>query len=481
MATPESVHDDAVAALRRVAAYQSGNPVLVASLQAPPSLMVFAGLTAILFGALYAISELSNYQEIRANWPAYRCHPSVTPFAEFYGFDLKETIRFCVGQSVKEFAPGVIDPLFKAINETTHVAEQTFDKVEVIAGGVESLLSKFKQFVVDFMNSFRLVGVQVRTSVVRIRDIFQRINGMFTAFAYAAISALTFGENIVCNPLVTFIADIAGTDICCFAPETLIPLADGTHVPICDIRIGDRFRSHGMVTSIFQFDGTDVEMVRIHGVHVSSNHAVWAEEHEKWIPAGKHPLAVRAPSISRLWCLNTTTNEIPVMSSIGPLLFTDYEESSDPDVVAAAQRLSEEAVNGWTWQAGPTVADYSLGLDPTFNLLLANGQRIPLADVAIGDILSTGARVEGRVIEQCANQCSVSGHVMSAAQLVFWNNRWDRAERIWPSRPADTQLIQLMTGGKPFVVAAADGSLFPVRDYVEWAGAQTVYDNALGV
>ena len=499
---PESVHNDAVAALRLVAAHQTGDQTLITSLQTPPSLIVFAAITAVLSVIVYAVGELSNYQEIRANWPTYRCHPSITPFSTFYGFDLKETMRFCIGQSVKEFAPGVIDPLFKAINEITQGVEKVFDKVEAIGGGVETLLSKFKQFVVDFMNSFRLVGVQVRMSVIRINEIFQRIYAMFIAFAYAAISALTFGENMVCNPLVAFIGDIAGVDVCCFAPETQIPLADGRRIPIQEVRIGDRLAmsikdslNENEVTSVFQFDGKGVDMVRIHGIHVSSNHAVWNTRDTAWTPANKHPDAAPAPSIPRLWCLNTTRNEIPTQSSKGSLLFTDYEESSDPAVVAAAQRVSEEAANGWAWIAGPTVEDYSLGLDPTFHVVLANGRRVALAEVCIGDVLNTGAQVEGCVSERCSELCRVPGSgsgsgskppVVSAAQMVFWNNKWDRAERVWPSHTpldpdGDPILIQLLTGGTPFMVEGHDGTQYPVRDYVEWVGAQSVYDAALGL
>jgi len=469
---PDELEQEALTAMKKIGAFMGskGNPAVMDSFKEPPStfllLMISAGLTLV----VYIIAEISNYQEIKRNWTLYRCMPSVTPFSKFYGHDLAETMSFCIGQSVKEHAPSVIEPIYKGINVVTGVVDGVYDKVVSIEGGVMGLLKGFESFVINFVNSFRLLGTRVRMSFVRIKDIFARIYGIFISFSYAAISAITFGENLVCNPLVVFLGTISGVDICCFAPETLVRMADGSAKSISAIVIGDHLAHGAIVCSTYRFDGHGTPMVRIHGVHVSTNHYLEGRK------AGDHPAAEKAEQLSRLWCLGTSNNIIPVLTEMGDVDFVDYEESSDPAVIAEAQQIAERFLGS---EPGPTVPDYSLGLDPTLLVLMKHNVWKPLQHVKIGDELISGSHVTGLIEEVCATQCKTpGGHYISAAQLVHHEGRWIRAANIWPIVSTNSILIHIMTSSGSHVTVGGDGEIFNVRDYAEIASMdiQTPYD-----
>jgi hypothetical protein len=223
-------------------------------------------------------------------------------------------------------------------------------------------------------------------------------------------------------------------------------------------------------------------MVAVQGIHVSGNHYL-RDQDGMWIRADAYSAAIPAPSIARLWCLGTSTNRIPVVSRVGDMEFTDFEESSDEGVIAAAQRTAEEGLNG-PGRVGPTVPDYSLGIDPTFNVLMQNGSWKQASQLRVGDGLSAGGRIVGIVHEQCEELCiSPCGHTVSAAQLVYWGTRWQRAAHIWPRAPGDRAqtLVQvLLDSARPFIVGA-EGEMYSVRDYTEWEETpmQALYDAAL--
>jgi len=481
----DDLEKEALLAMKKIGAFigSNGDPAVMDSYKEPPSVFLLFLITAGLCLAAYILSELSNYFEIKRGWTHYRCMPSIAPFAKFYGHDLAETMNFCVGQSVREHAPGVIDPIYKGINIVTGVVDGVYDKVVSIEGGVAGLLKGFESFVVNFVNSFRLLGVRVRMSFVRIKDIFARIYGIFIAFAYAAISAITFGENLICNPLVVFLGTITGVDICCFAPETPIRMADGSTRPISAIRIGDHLANGSTVCSTYLFDGSTTRMVRIHGVHVSANHYLQEQEHGAMIQAGEHPDAEDAPRLVHLWCLSTTNNRIPIVTKMDhTVVYADYEESSDAAVIAEAQRVAEAELNKGL--VGPTVTDYSLGLDPTLSVFMKNGTWKPLMAVAIHDELMGGGRVIGIVQELCESICvSPGGHHVSAAQLVQDGDRWIRAAHIWPplSLPLPHILCHLMVNNNMHFTVGGDGETFNVRDYAEITSMsmQTPYDKNL--
>ena len=468
----DELEKEALLAMKKIGAFMgsNGDRAVMESFKEPPSIFLLGLISAGLGVVAYIVAELANYYEIKHHWSHYQCMPSVAPFAKFYGHDLAETLNFCTAQAVKEHAPGVINPIYKGINEVTGVVDGVYDKVVSIEGGVMGLLKGFESFVINFVNSFRLLGVRVRMSFVHIKDIFGRIYGIFIAFAYAAISAITFGENLICNPLVVFLGTIAGVDICCFAPETPIKMADGSVKPISQIAIGDKLYTYDTeVTTTYLFDGTQTKMVRIHGVHVSANHYLLGPD-RKMIRAGDHPAAIPAESLSRLWCIATTNNKIPIVTNMNTMaIYADYEESSDPDVIAEAQRVAESSLNNGA--TGPTVPDYSLGLDQTLQVFMKHSVWKPLHHVVIGDELIDGSRVTGVIREVCEAQCKTpGGHYVSAAQLIRYGEKWVRAANLWSSvQPATDILYHIMTdkGLKTGITVGGDGEIFHVRDYAE--------------
>jgi len=446
-----------------------GNPAVMRSFVQPPSYLTLGLITVGLLAVAYVILLISNYYEIKQNWAEYRCMPSVAPFASFYGYNLSENMNFCISQSVKEHSPGVIDPIYAGINKVTGVVDGVFDKVASIESGVGSLLSGFQSFIVNFVNSFNLLGTRVRMSLIRIKDIFARIYGLFIAFAYAGISAITFGENLVCNPLVVFLGTITGVDICCFAPDTLIAMADGSRQPIAAIRMGDVLAGGSEVTSTYLFEGKETPMVSIDGIHVSGNHYLVGPS-GSMIQAAAHPSAVSVASLDRLWCLGTSDNRIPIVNNKGRVMtFADYEESEEDDVVAAAQAISERTLNGPHGEKGPTVSDYSLGLDPTFQVHLRNGSWVPLRLVKIGDALMGGGTVIGLIEEVCDLQCRTpAGHRVSAAQLVLYEGKWVRAAHIFKTVESKQSILShLMVTNNASIIVGGDGEVLQVRDYAE--------------
>lgn len=464
---PDEILQEAEATMRKVASYIKDGSTAAADIKEPPSMLALVGLTATLSLIAYIMSEIGNYYEIKRNWAHYQCQPSIAPFAKFYGHDPTETMNFCIGQVVKQHAGGVITPIYKGIEEVSSVVGGAYDKVQAIESGVDGLLKGFQSFVVNFTNSFRLIGVRIQMSIIAMKDIFSRVFGIFVAFTYAGIAALTFGENLVCNPLTTFIGTIAGVDICCFAPETRVRMADGSTRAIPTIRIGDALADGARVVSLYTFDGVAgcAGMVSVRGVHVSGNHYLRGPSGD-WVRADTHPEAQPVPHRPLIWCLGTTTNTIPIVAPDGSdWVYTDYEESSDPEVIVAAQAAAEAALNGPALPAGPTIADYSLGLHPRTLLELVDGTWQPLTLIRPGTLLVGGARVIGVVSEVCESVCVAQG--MSAAQLVWHRGRWVRAGTVWPTSASKQVFRHVLVAGSGALHMFYEGHAWTVRDYSE--------------
>jgi hypothetical protein len=441
-----------------------------AKIKEPPSFYTFVGITLVLILIGWILSEFANWTEVHNNWDSYKCSPNIMPFAKFYGYDLEETINFCMSEAVKKNAPGVIIPLYQGINKIATTIDGVYDRAAAIQGGVTNLLSGFQTFVMNFANSFRLIGVRIRVSLVKIRDIFDKVFGMFTSFALAGVSAITFGSNLMCNPLVTFIGTIAGVEICCFAPGTLVLLKEGAK-PIEHVILGDVLYDGSIVTSTLLFHGLETSMVRINGIHVSANHSLLRST--KFVEAGDHPDSEEAESVPFLYCLNTSSNCIWIQGK-DKVMFTDYDESSNPDVIREAKAAAEHELNGY---ALDTDSDYSLGLDPKALVHMQNGYR-QLDQIKVGDVVRGGAYVVGVIREICADCCKTPGGLLvSSAQLIY-NGSWSR--NVFPRVTGRVILYQLvLSDNSPIYLHNKDHTeIVLVRDYMEVhsAAVQAPYD-----
>lgn len=111
----------------------------------------------------------------------------------------------------------------------------------------------------------------------------------------------------------------------CFAPDTLIPLADGTFKAIKDIEIGDVVLPGGTVTMVLkQKLNPEALMFNYEGVTVSGNHAVL--EDGKWVRVVNSKKAVKLENFSDL--VYNLANELHLISIHG-VLFADYEETDE--------------------------------------------------------------------------------------------------------------------------------------------------------
>jgi hypothetical protein len=462
----------------------AADPGLLDTFHVPFSPLIAIGITLLFICIVAILVGMNSYKIIRANWATYRCHPEVTPFASFYGYNLKETMNFCVGELVKEHAPGVINPIYKAVEEVMGVVDGVYDEAVAIEGEVVGLLSGFEAFVVNFMNSMRLVGTQIRMSAVRIKDIFGRLYGSFFSIVFAGISAITFGSNLVCNPLIVFIAGLAGSDICCFHPNTLIVMNDGDHKRICEMKIGEQLEDGVIVTSIYEFNGSETAMVSIYGIQVSGNHYIRSAG--RMIRADRHPAARSCDSFSRIFCLGTNRNTIPVLNNIGfTEEFADYEESEEPAVIYKTQLTAERLLNGASSEPGPPVADYSLGIDPTALVLMGSGTWKPLYYIQIGDVLAPDHNIVSATIAEYCRECyrTPDNVLVSAAQLVQDGSQWKRSAYLYGSKQHGFYIMRHLFATKGFFIirAAAGTRLYKVRDYreVDSPELQTPYDEAL--
>jgi hypothetical protein len=429
------------------------------------SFIWFLLLTLLNVGILIALFTVGSLEEVAKNWPRYRCNPIFMPFAASFGSDPVENFRFCLDSVFAGKAAQIFSPLYNILNEFGNI----ITKIVNVAMGLRNLFANLRTSIIDFFGNVKqkilTILTQVRVSFIKMNQLMGRVFGTLYAVIYMGLSGLAAGQNIANNDLVKFLFEF------CFAPDTPIPLANGSTIPIHAVRVGDLLAplegTAPLVSSKFTFDGTNTRMVKIGDLHLSAEHYVGGA------PAEEHSIAVPAASIPLLVCLNVNGHRF----RIGDVVVSDYDESSSIDVIKTTQALAEYRLNGYS-SIPPTnprvikaLEEYSLGIEGSALVLLKNGDWKRLDEIKVGDCLEVGGKVVGTVEESVKYAVTLlSGVTVSASQLIWIDDRWDRAAVVYAAHPFQGTLYQLFVENCSSFYVKKEGELPDVvREYREIA------------
>lgn len=406
----------------------------------------FVILSGVLLTALILLFTMGNLNEIRKNFPRYRCNPLFIPFASNFGYDTKDNFNFCLSTIFDSKAAEIFAPIYQLLVGFVNLTKIIVD----VALGIRKLFSNFLLGVNNFIRSVRdriqQLLFNIRMSFMRMQHLMSRVYGTMYAVIWMGTSAITAGFNISDNSLVQFLFEF------CFDPETPLQLADGSYIRMKDARIGMKLAPLNPrapppeITSVFEFDGSRTPMVKIGDVIVSSEHYVQLKTGE-WIPAKLHPDAEYTQSIPRLICLNVTTHEFNV--GYTGLRVADYDEHSTPDVIQQTQELAEKCLNGSSSSCNNQTSrnNYELGVDPETEVHMQDGSWKALNKIQIGDSVWNAGKVYGIVHEQIHSTACIHSIDVSASQLVYDTQKykWVRNLENSTQLPNPKIFMQLLT------------------------------------
>lgn len=412
--------------------------------------------TLILSFIAILVAGLTNFKDVSANWPIYRCKPQYMLLASLFGKDPQENFQFCTGEIFKGEAAGVVGPVYKTMAQFVSFLSTILGNINSIrlqfatlVGGVNNIFQDMTSRVNQFFNA-------IRVSAQRIRALMFRVYGTMFAMIYMVMSgvaaATSFGDTTIGKFLDTF----------CFHPDTTV-VTDRGVLPIKEVVVGDRLSDGGRVTATFRFHAAGQPMVWLGPVLVSTNHYVRLGD--KWIMAGDHKDARRADDWTDelpLVCLNTDRHTIPIAG----YTFSDYDETEDADV--ETEKWTEKCLNGGvTTTSRRKWRDYGSLLDPKLMVQTRTGLK-RVADLVLGTTLVGGSKVIGLVTKETTEMTDLG---VTPSALVYRKSRWHRAGTFRGAKGiAPTNAIGVFVYPNSYVTI---GSGQHVRDYLEVCSPDT--------
>jgi len=286
--------------------------------------LYFALVNFLIMGYIFCLYYLTSLQEIKDNWPLYRCNPMYMPLSD----NIEQDFTYCVQNMQGNFMGYLLEPLTFITGSLSNMMGGFMNDIN----NVRYMFSNIRGYISNIFQSifgvFLNLVIAFQRIIIGIKDIFGKTTGVLVSLLYildGSIKTMTSAWNGPSGMLVRSLGK-------CFHPDTNIKLKNGNIVKIKDIDLGDVLENGSIVQATMKIDNTDIEtyedlyVIKGHGVNnedilVTGSHLIYNDG--IFIIVKDYKDAVKSDiKTNVLSCLITSDHKI----QIGSKIFWDWED-----------------------------------------------------------------------------------------------------------------------------------------------------------
>ena len=228
----------------------------------------------IIFVFLYSSSALTvKMQEIKEDWPMYRCQPMAMPFASYFGSDPMENFSYCVGNIQKDLMGFFLNPIQYVLGMITELGGFLLERIQFIRKFIDYLRNMVTNVIGDTYGMLVNIIIQFQKLIIKTKDLVMKLMGIVMTFMYMIQGAVLTGRSVYNGPIGKTLKTL------CFSPETPIKLNSGTKLPMKDVKLGDILENGSEVLGLLRLKGSDC----------NPYYRLWSKELQDWIyVTGEH-------------------------------------------------------------------------------------------------------------------------------------------------------------------------------------------------
>ena len=236
--------------------------------------IVLTILIILIFGFLFSSSALTvKMQEIKEDWPLYRCQPIAMPFASYFGSDPMENFSYCVGNIQSDLMGFFLSPINYLLGMITELGTFLLDRVQFIRKFIDYLRNMITNVLGDTYAMLVNIIIQFQKLIIKTKDLVMKLMGIVMTFMYMIQGAVLTGRSVYNGPIGKTLRTL------CFNPETMVKLNNGDLIPMKKVKLGDILENGSEVLGCLQLKGNEC----------NPYYKIWSKELLDWIyVTGEH-------------------------------------------------------------------------------------------------------------------------------------------------------------------------------------------------
>lgn len=294
----------------------------------------------LIFIGLYMSNVLAiGAENIKKNWPKYRCNPMVMPFASYVGpegTNSSENFTYCIQNMQTNYMQYLLQPVNYNLNVIGSVTSSLTESINGIRKFFDYLRTEIMNIVQNIFGVFLNIIIEFQRNIINIKDLFGKLVAILATFIYVLTGSINTMNSAWKGPPGQLVRSVSKIKIRCFHPETLIAIGKEKYCKMKDLELGTILKDGSEVISVMKISNLDKDKKHIHSlyklsngengeeIYVSGSHLIYDPTLEVFVPVSKSKRATLTDKyVDYFSCLITSTNIIP----IGAHVFHDWEDN----------------------------------------------------------------------------------------------------------------------------------------------------------
>lgn len=295
--------------------------------------IILAIIIFIIFALLFATNILAvGINNIKKNWPTYRCNPVIMPFAGMFGANVKDNFVYCIQNTQTNYMGYLLQPVNYTLSLTGNIGKELSSALDLVRGMFNFIRNMITSIIENVFGVFLNILIEFQKITIDIKDTIMKVAGVMTSLLYILDGSIKTMNSSWQGPPGQMVRGL------CFHPDTLIKLENGEYKKICDIELGEILKDGGEVLGLMKLknwdrnSGKQSELFyeipkgeKEESIFITGKHIMWDSSRGLWIEAKDYKDAILSNKESKiLYCLLTSTYVIP----IGEHVFHDWDDEN---------------------------------------------------------------------------------------------------------------------------------------------------------
>ena len=276
--------------------------------------------------SLYILSMyyFSSVDEIKANWPDYRCNPMYMPLSD----NLQEDFTYCVQSMQTNLMGYLLQPITFITSSFSNLSGTFMTEIN----SVREMFSSVRTFITNIIQKiygiFLNIIIEFQKIIIGIRDLVGKLIGVLTALMYIIEGSEYTMESAWNGPPGQMVKALGS----CFHPETIVKLKNGNIQSMKELNLGDILENGSKVIAVMKIDNSDNDsLYKLEGrgvnnsdIYVTGTHLVYDKNKMKYVEVKNYSPAIKQDIEKTSWfsCLITDDHLI----KLGQEQFWDWED-----------------------------------------------------------------------------------------------------------------------------------------------------------
>jgi len=297
----------------------------------------------LLFIGLYMSNVLAiGIENIKQNWPKYRCNPMVMPFAGMLNpgnTTSASNFAYCVQNMQTNYMGYLLEPLNYSMNAIGSVASVLTENLNKIRGIIDYVRNNLASMIRNVFGVFLNIVIEFQRNIINIKDLFGKLVGVLATFIYLLNGSVLSMQSAWAGPpgqMVRSMSALSSKIPRCFHPDTLIQTKSGEYVKMKDLKLGEKLLGDTEVIAVMNISNLDKNkkpiqpFYKIKGgekkedIYVSGTHLIYESNDTNFIQVKQSNKSIKTDIYSDTFCCLITTNHI---IPIGEHIFHDWEDN----------------------------------------------------------------------------------------------------------------------------------------------------------